>query len=117
MGIGDVVSANIGPNLFCQNGENHDDSRQRVQLDAIVNDITSQEINIVSGTNIISERTNTVNGGALSNFVGMASVPQNHGHGNVIPDRNSIDADLGTAEDGRACEDPSPSRSCERRVG
>jgi hypothetical protein len=108
LGIGDVVSANIGPNLFSQNGENHDDSRQRVQLDATVTDITAEERNIVSGSDIISERTNNVSG-SFSDFVGMASVQQNNGSGNVIQAGNSIVADLGTETDVGASEDASQS--------
>jgi hypothetical protein len=99
MGIGDVVSANIGPNLFSQNGENHDDSRQRARLDATVSGITAQEQNIVNSGDIISERTNTITGGSFSDFVGMASVQQNNGSGNVIQAGNSIVADLGTTTD------------------
>ena len=99
MGIGDVVSANLGPNFLSQNGQNHDDSRQRVRLDATVTGITSQEQNIVNNGNIISERTNTISGDAFADFVGMASVQQNNGNGNVIQAGNSIVADLGTTTD------------------
>ena len=108
LGIGDVVSANIGPNLFNQNGENHDDSRQRVQLDAFVLGLTTEERNILSGGNIFTERTNTVSG-SFSDFVGMASVQQNNGNGNVVQAGNSIVADLGTETDVGASEDAAQS--------
>ena len=104
MGIGDVVSANLGPIPFGQNGENHDDSRQRVRLDATVSGVTTQEQNIVSGSDIISERTNTISDGAFSDFVGMASVQQNNGNANVIQAGNSVVADLGTDTDLGASE-------------
>jgi hypothetical protein len=109
MGIGDVVSANLGPNFLGQNGENHDDSRQRVRLDATVANVTSQEQNIVNGSDIISERTNTISGGAFTDFTGMASVQQNNGNGNVIQAGNSIVADLGTETDTSDTESSSSS--------
>lgn len=105
LGIGDVVSANIGPNLFGQNGENHDDSSQEVLLEATVTGLITSEVNVVSGGDITGERTNTIDGGAFAEFVGMASVQQNNGNGNVIQAANSVIADLGTTTDVDPSED------------
>jgi hypothetical protein len=95
MGIGDVVSANLG-DLFGQNGAHTDDSSQKVLLKGVVNGNNTESLAYGYSSPITNERVNTINDKAFADFLGMASIQQNNGNGNVIQAGNAVIADLGT---------------------
>lgn len=106
MGIGDVVSANLGgigtadvfDGAVDQNGIAHDDATMEVLLDARVQSVTSTDSSHVNGSgDTYGERRNEVTN-TFDEFVGMASVQQNNGNGNVIQAGNAVVADILAAE-------------------
>jgi hypothetical protein len=103
MGIGDVVSANLGAGLG--NGQGHDDTTQKVRVSGTVSGNETTDQNRVTGAKdnqgnpiqlVTGERFNRINGGAFQNFLGLASVQQNNGNGNVIQAGTAVIADIGT---------------------
>lgn len=94
MAVGDVVSANLGPIPFGQNGEQHDDATQQVLVDGRVLDIHAVDTNSTVG----GERSNSITD-AFQGFLGMASVQQNNGNGNVIQAGNAVVADVNATND------------------
>jgi len=102
MGVGDVVSANLGSGLG-QNGDQHDDSTQKVRVSATVTGITARDTNLYNGS-ANGERNNAISNNAFDNFLGLASVQQNNGNGNVIQAGNAVVADLFTGTNTSAGE-------------
>lgn len=107
MGIEDVVSANLGAEPFGQSSEGHDDTTQKVRVSGTVDNNNSTDTNRVTGNPrlVTGERTNTINGRAFQNFLGLASVQQNNGNGNVIQVGTAVIADIGTAGNSSGTED------------
>jgi len=106
MGIGDVVSANLGARPFRQNGQGHDDTTQKVRVSGTVSGNETTDQNFVTGAkdDVTGERFNVIDGEAFDNFLGLASVQQNNGNGNVIQAGNAVVADIGTDNNPRGRE-------------
>ena len=102
LGIGNAVSANLGAEPFGQNGQDHNDTSQKVRVSGRVDNNHSTDANYLDGSSpfvVRGERLNTVDGDAFQNFLGLSSVQQNNGNGNVIQAGTAVIADIGTAED------------------
>jgi len=97
MGIGDVVSANLGPVQFGQNGAAHADTAQKVRVSGLVDNNNSTDTDFFANPAATGERLNTINDRAFENFLGLASVQQNNGNGNVIQVGTAVIADIGAS--------------------
>lgn len=96
MAIGDVVSANLGPDPFAQNSAGHRSSTQNVHVSGLVKENNSTDTNFLENDAITGERINTINELAFHRFLGLASVQQNNGNGNVIQVGTAVVGDIGS---------------------